>query len=51
MGAKTKWRLAEGLFAVDPVNAEISVLLAEAEATAVTLGATPLLEAVRRLKR
>jgi hypothetical protein len=48
MGAKAKWRLAEALLALDPANAESPLLLADAEATAVTLGAKPLLKAVRR---
>jgi hypothetical protein len=48
MGAKAQWRLAEALLALDPLNAEASMLLADAASTAVTLGAKPLLNAVRR---
>ena len=50
-GAKTRWRLAQALVAVDPTDPEIMPLLAEAEDVAVDLKASPLLEAARAARQ
>jgi hypothetical protein len=45
--AKSQWRLAESLAALDPDDPEVSSLLAEVENVAAELEATPLLDAAR----
>jgi class 3 adenylate cyclase/tetratricopeptide (TPR) repeat protein len=45
--AKSQWRLAESLAALDPDDPEVSSLLAEVERVAAELGAKPLLDAAK----
>lgn len=45
--AKSQWRLAESLAALDPDDPEVLSLVAEVEDVAAELGAKPLLDAAR----